>query len=67
MTSEQFVKSKYPRARVEKYMRGRVKGFQTTYYLVWSAFPSHGGVRLAEGNTKYNAWKNAKENITAQE
>ncbi len=63
MTSEQFVKIKYPNARAERYVSGRIKGMQTTYYLIWTDFSSRGGGRIGEGKTIAKAWKDAKENI----
>ncbi len=67
MTAEQFVKQKFPHARAERYMNGRIKGMQTPYYLVWSDLTSRGGRRLSEGKTKSNAWVNAKNNISEQQ
>lgn len=61
MTAEQFVKQRYPKARAEHYKRTFGKG----YYLVWSDFPSGGGIRISEGETKAEAWKNAKNIITS--
>ncbi len=63
MTAEQFVKQYYPKARVERYVSGHIKGMQEVYYLVWTNFSSKGGNRLSEGKTKSNAWVNAKKNV----
>lgn len=67
MTSEKFVKSKYPNARIERYKSGKIKGMQSIYYLTWSDFQSRNPKRLSEGDTKSQAWKNAKENIERYE
>jgi len=34
MTSKQFVKEVFPKARVERHVRGRIKGMQEVYYLI---------------------------------
>jgi len=59
MTSEEFVKKKYPRAVVESYKQNGPLGKR--YYLCWSK--SFNGIRLSEGDTKSKAWVNAKKNI----
>ena len=60
MTSKEFVKTRYPKARAEKHLKGRVKGMQEVYWLI---FPEFGKMYLASGKTESNAWKNAKEHI----
>ena len=63
MTSEEFVKTKFPNARVEGYTSGMIKGMQKRYYLIWSDYQSRQPNRLGEGDTKSKAWVNAKTNL----
>jgi hypothetical protein len=53
MTAEERVKQVYPKATARKYETGR-----GSYYLVWSEGLGTGR-RIAEGDTKRKAWKNA--------
>ena len=64
MTAKDFVLSKFPKARVERYEQGAgvVKNLRKPYYLCWSDFR---GERLSEGTSNANAWNNAKKNITS--
>jgi len=59
MNNEQFVKTKYPDATIEKY---QTHGFKAkTYYLVWESHIRCDRKQLGEGATKAQAWKDAKE------
>lgn len=60
MTAKEFVKEKYPKAKAEKRVSGRIKGMQKVYYLIRE---SGDKMYLAEGETESKAWKNAKELI----
>lgn len=60
MTAKEFVKEKYPNARSEKQIRGRVKGLQEVYYLIRDGRSTG---YLSSGNSESNAWVNAKKRI----
>lgn len=60
MTAKEFVKEKYPNARVEKQIRGRIKGMQEIYYLIRDG---RNTMYMASGKSKSNAWVNAKKLI----
>lgn len=60
MKAEDFVKAHYPNSLAVKMKRGKLKYMQTTYYLVYDRF---GGNRLGCGDTKAQAYKDAKELI----
>lgn len=62
MTAKEYVKLTFPYARAEKYTNGRIKGMQTSFYLIWSS-PQKDKIRLAEGKTESVAWSNAKRYI----
>jgi hypothetical protein len=66
MKAEDFVRQKYPKAKVERYEWGAnlVKSLREVYYLCWSE--PH-GTRLSEGKSASNAWSNAKKNILENE
>lgn len=64
MTAKEFVKSKFPRARAEKYQQGKIRYGSSTYYIVWSELR---GQRLATADTEGKAWTAAKKNIIAKE
>ena len=59
MTAQEFVKERYPRARVEHYNYNDPLD-KKGYWLCWSNYK---GERLSEGNSASNAWVNAKKNI----
>ena len=62
MTSEEFVKQKYPHSYTEQYNSKNVfdkKG----HWLCWSSRLQESKRRLSEGTSKSNAWKNAKLSI----
>ena len=64
MTSEEFVKKRYPKARVRHFHTNDVfdkKG----YWLCWA--DSSGKLRLSEGTSENNAWANAKKRIKDDE
>jgi hypothetical protein len=63
MTSEQFVKQHYPKAIIEGYTSGKIRGMQQRYFLVWSSYSREEKIRLSEGDTKSKAWVNAKKHI----
>lgn len=67
MTSEQFVKQRFPRAYAERYVSGRIRGMGVVYYLVWTCHSREEKMRLSEGKSASNAWVNAKANIIEQE
>lgn len=54
MTSEDKVKTKYPKAMAVRYSTNG----NESYYLVWSEGTER-GIRLSEGKTKSNAFVNA--------
>lgn len=60
MTAQEFVKSHYPNARIESQVEGMIKGLQTRYYLIRV---NKGSMYFASGNSKSNAWVNAKKRI----
>jgi hypothetical protein len=60
MTAKQFVRSKYPTARCEKHMQGKIKAIQKPYYLIRVAGNT---MYMAEGTSESNAWVNAKKYI----
>lgn len=64
MTAEEKVKIQFPNARAERYVQGKIKGLQRTYWLIWSDFSLRGGVRIGEGATRSSAWVDAKRYIT---
>jgi hypothetical protein len=60
MTAKEFTKERFPNARAEKQIRGRIKGMQEVYYLI------HDGrntMYMSCGNSISNAWVNAKKSI----
>ena len=65
MTAEEFVKSRFPNATIEKQLKGRIKGLQEVYYLVRSDYKAHG--YMASGKSKSNAWTTAKKFILEQD
>lgn len=64
MTSKEFVKEKYPNARAEKQIRGRVKGMQEVYYLIRDG---RNTMYMAYGTSESNAWVHAKKLIIENE
>lgn len=64
MTSKEFVKSKFPNARAERQVEGRIKGLQKVYYLIRDG---RNTMYMASGKTESNAWVNAKNVILKQE
>ena len=60
--NEEFVRARYDFVTIEPYKSGKIKGLQTTYYLVWGR--NRGDTRrhrLGEGKTKPQAWADAKQ------
>jgi hypothetical protein len=60
MTAKEFVREKFPNARVEKHTQGMIKGMQETYYLIRNGRQT---MYMASGKTESNAWVNAKKLI----
>ena len=60
MTAKEFVKEKYPNARAEKQIRGKIKGMQEVYYLIRDG---RNTMYMASGTSESNAWVNAKKSI----
>lgn len=60
MTAKEFIKEKYPNAKAEKQIRGRIKGMQEAYYLIRDGINT---MYLASGTSESNAWVNAKKAI----
>ena len=58
MTSKQFVREVFPKARVERHVRGRIKGMQEVYYLIRNGTET---MYIASGTSESNAWVNAKK------
>ena len=59
-SAKDYVKSRFPNARAEKQVQGRVTGFQKTYWLIRDG---NATMYMASGDTEPKAWKNAKEFI----
>tara|TARA_B100000953_G_C17844558_1_gene366234 strand:+ start:217 stop:405 length:189 start_codon:yes stop_codon:yes gene_type:complete len=57
MTSEEYIKQKYPLAVVQRFKKNN----SDVYYLCYTK--PFNGERLGEGKTKSKAWVNAKRNI----
>ena len=64
MTAKEFVKERYPNARVERQVRGMIKGMQEVYYLIRDG---RNTMYMASGKSESNAWVNAKKNILERE
>lgn len=64
MTAKEFVKERYPNARAERHLSGRIKGMQEVYYLIRDG---RNTMYMANGKTESNAWVNAKKNILERE
>lgn len=60
MTSKEFVKTKYPKAKAEKHKSGMIKGLQETYWLIRDG---NSYMYMASGSTESKAWVKAKERI----
>jgi len=65
MTAKEFVKTKFPRATVERQVQGRVKGLQEVYYIVRENRLSN--MYISTGKSESNAWVNAKKLILEKE
>lgn len=61
MTAKEFVKARYPKAKAERQVEGRIKGLQKTYWLIRDG---NNYMYMASGNTESNAWVNAKKKIS---
>lgn len=57
-SAKDFVISHVPNARAEKQTRGKIKGMQTTYWLIRDGNSSG---YMGNGETEAKAWKDAKE------
>lgn len=57
MTAKEFVIERVPNAKSERQVRGSVKGFNSTYYLIRDG---RNTMYIASGDTESQAWKNAK-------
>ena len=64
MKAKDFVLQKYPTARSERVVSGRVKGFKKVYYLIRERGEQ---MYLAQGTSESNAWVNAKNDILEEE
>lgn len=60
MTAKEFVKEKFPKARAERHVQGRIIGLQKTYWLIRNGRET---MYMSSGNTESNAWVNAKKMI----
>jgi hypothetical protein len=58
MTAKEFVKEKFPNARVEKHVKGRIVG--EPYWLIRDGRAT---MYMAIGTSESNAWVNAKNKI----
>jgi hypothetical protein len=56
MTSEDFVKNRFPAAHIERYLFGNHKAYYVCYLR------GHKG-RISEEKSRSNAWGKAKDNI----
>jgi hypothetical protein len=65
MTAKEIVRLKYPNASIERQVEGRIKGMQKVYFLVRKT--PYSMTYLASGNSKSNAWVNAKKFIQSEE
>ena len=63
MTSKEFVKEHYPNTRAERQVKGMIKGMQEVYYLIRDG---RNNMYMAIGNSKSNAWVNAKKSIQSK-
>ena len=59
MSNKDKVKELYPNAYSEKYKANSILGDKTAYYLIWSSRIRKGQIRLGEGTTEAQAWKDA--------
>ena len=64
MTSKEFVRERYPRARAERHVGGRIKGLQEVYWLIRNGRET---MYIASGKSESNAWVNAKKSIIKNE
>jgi len=64
MTAKEFVKEKFPNARAERHVEGRIKGLQKPYWLIRDG---RNTMYMASGKTESNAWVNAKKMIIQKE
>lgn len=64
MTSKEFVRERYPRARAERQVSGRIKGLQEVYWLIRNGRET---MYIASGKSESNAWVNAKKSIIKNE
>lgn len=64
MTAKEFVLQKYPKAKSEKHIKGKVKGMQEAYWLIRNQGDT---MYLASGKTESNAWSNTKKMIVESE
>lgn len=64
MTAKEFVKSKYPKAKAERQVKGMIKGLQEVYWLIRDGREY---MYMASGKTESNAWVNAKNSILESE
>lgn len=64
MTAKEFVKERFPDARAEKQVSGRIKGLQEIYYLIRNGRQT---MYMASGKTESNAWVNAKKKILSND
>lgn len=60
MTAKEFVQERFPKARAEKVVCGRIKGLQDIYWLIRDG---RNTMYMASGKSESNAWVNAKASI----
>jgi hypothetical protein len=61
MTAKEFVQERFPNARAERQVSGRIKGFQQVYWLIRNGRDT---MYMASGKSESNAWVNAKASIS---
>lgn len=64
MKAKEFVQLRYPNAKCEKQVSGRIKGMQEIYYLIRDGINK---MYMASGKTESKAWKEAKQIIEEYE
>jgi hypothetical protein len=64
MTSKEFVQERFPKAKAEKVVNGRIKGMQEIYWIIRDG---RNTMPMTSGKTESNAWVNAKARILEDE
>jgi len=60
MTAKEFVKSRMPKARSERHVKGMIKGMQEVYWLIRDGREN---MYFSCGKTESNAWVEAKKKL----